>query len=310
MPGSGTGWGMEALPTAAGHVAWEHPPGERDGNVAYCRLGPEDYDRLGLSERHEMDRRLLARTKGMFTPSSRRPPGRDVAIRPDDVFLVSYPRSGNTWMRFLVGNILSDDPIDFTSVHATIPDIYMETRRSLSRKSGPRILKSHEPYDSRYPRVVYIVRDPRDVVVSYYWYQHGHGALDGAETMDEFVLRVVEGKVAYGSWGAHVGGWLDADSVLVVRYEDLHADPAGYLGRVAEFAGLPTDEALIARAVDRSTFTSMRGSDVQRRPGTPSPHRHVRVGEAQNWEGELAAETVALIHGRWGSSMERLAYLP
>src|SRR5881227_2930975 len=85
---------------------------------------------------------------------------RDVAVYPDDVFLVSYPRSGNTWIRFLIGNLIyPNDPVTFANLEQRIPSIYTYPNHVLRRL--PRVLKSHEVFDPRYPRVIYIVRDPR-----------------------------------------------------------------------------------------------------------------------------------------------------
>ena len=95
-------------------------------------------------------------------------PGRDAAVYPDDVFLVSYPKSGNTWMRFLVGNLVfPNDPITFANVERRVPSIYGMSGRKLRLVPRPRYIKSHEPFHSKYQNVIYVVRDPRDVAVSY-----------------------------------------------------------------------------------------------------------------------------------------------
>ena len=97
--------------------------------------------------------------------------GRGLTVFPDDVFLVSYPRSGSTWLRFLIGNLAYPaDPVNFLNVDSRIPDIYLLPDRVLRRYPRPRILKSHEPFDPRYSKIIYIVRDPRDLVVSLYHY--------------------------------------------------------------------------------------------------------------------------------------------
>ena len=73
------------------------------------------------------------------------PAGRRLTVYPDDVFIVSYPRSGNTWIRFLVGNLLDpDDPITFANVELRVPEIYFFSDQQLLALTRPRILKSHE----------------------------------------------------------------------------------------------------------------------------------------------------------------------
>ena len=96
--------------------------------------------------------------------------GTHLKVYPDDVFIVSYPRSGNTWMRFLVGELVFQKEIDFHNLRELIPDIYIYgcTHSFLESLNRPRYIKSHEPYDPRYPKVIYLVRDPRDVAISYY----------------------------------------------------------------------------------------------------------------------------------------------
>src|SRR5437762_8950223 len=89
------------------------------------------------------------------------PAGRRLTVFPDDVFLVSYPRSGNTWTRFLIGNLLHpDQAVSFANVEAIIPEIYFNSDRSLRSHARPRLLKSHECFQPLYKRVIYITRDP------------------------------------------------------------------------------------------------------------------------------------------------------
>ncbi len=76
---------------------------------------------------------------------------RDITIFPDDVFLTSYPRSGNTWTRFLVGNLLhQEEEVTFLSVERLVPDMYKHSDRVLRTLPRPRIMKSHECFDPRY----------------------------------------------------------------------------------------------------------------------------------------------------------------
>src|SRR5271154_483438 len=88
--------------------------------------------------------------------------GRDIAdgrfaILPDDVFLVSYPKSGNTWIRFLLANLIfPEQPATFANIHRLVPDPTDSAKRDFDRLPRPRIIKSHDCYDPRYPRVIYV----------------------------------------------------------------------------------------------------------------------------------------------------------
>src|SRR5580700_5193940 len=97
---------------------------------------------------------------------------RNLAVYPDDTFVVSYPRSGNTWTRFLIASLVfPSEVVTFTNIDRMIPDTSSQSNRALKRTPRPRIIKSHQYFDPRYRRVIYIVRDPRDVALSYYDFQ-------------------------------------------------------------------------------------------------------------------------------------------
>lgn len=94
-------------------------------------------------------------------------------VRDDDIFLVSYPKSGNTWLRFLVANYFVGDQltVDLRNIEIIVPDIYVHNIYYFEKLKGPRIIKSHELFDPRYGKTIYIVRDPRDVALSYWHFQ-------------------------------------------------------------------------------------------------------------------------------------------
>src|SRR5205085_6950732 len=114
-------------------------------------------------------RSTLRRARAAVVPTPPPPAARGLTVLPTDVFLVSYPRSGNTWLRFLLANALRPaEPATFATFGEVVPDIYDETDRELRRRPSPRVLKSHEPFDRRYRRGAYLAPPPADVAVSYY----------------------------------------------------------------------------------------------------------------------------------------------
>ena len=201
---------------------------------------------------------------GMNYLLGRDAPGRNLTIYDDDVFISSYPKSGNTWTRFLVANLIHpQEPVTFLNIEQIVPDPDLRSRNFLKRCPRPRVLKSHHPFDPRYKRVVCIVRDPRDVALSQYHFQIKRGVLNPGHPVEDFVERFVSGDTgAYGSWGQNVGSWLIAryntPGFLLLRYEDLMERPEEELAKVAGLLGLNLDRGQLAKAVESSSADRMR----------------------------------------------------
>jgi hypothetical protein len=167
-------------------------------------------------------------------------------------------------MRFVLANLVSSRPTDFLSLEERVPSIYVSSARHIRRLPSPRVIKSHQAYTSDYRRVVYLVRDPRDVAASYLRYLQRIGAQDKSVTLDVFADGFAKGHgtwLSFGSWADHVTGWLlrrgDSD-FLLVRYEDLLDNPDQWIARVAAFCGIAADARLISDALAKSSSDKMR----------------------------------------------------
>ncbi len=249
--------------------------------------------------------------------------GRNLDVYPDDRFLVGYPKSGNTWLDFMVACLLAQDveDVDFFTIENYVADIYFNNARKLRALSHPRCLKSHEPYDDRYEKVVYIVRDPRDVAVSYYYHHLKLGMWSEQEGLGLFVRKFVDGNLdGFGSWGDHVRGWLekrDGDpDFLLVRYEELKRDTVRALQIIARHVGVDAIPDRLVSAVSWASVENMQKLEsraVER--GHPSFRKvrrdihFVRKGIPGGWENQLAPENRQLIEDAWGDEMRRLGYL-
>ena len=248
--------------------------------------------------------------------------GRNLKLFPDDTMLVSYPRSGNTWTRFLVANLVFPDrEVSFANIESLIPDTSSQSSRALKRTPRPRFIKTHEYFDHRYPRTIYIVRDPRDVALSYYDFQRKYRQIEDGYPLERYVDDFVSGRLVsapWGTWAENVGSWIHTRSghpgFLVLRYEDMLADTLGQLSRVADFLRLPPDAQRLQRAVELSSADRMRKLEQQQQDQWIATRNRrkdipfVRSASSGGWRESLPAACVAQIESAWGKLMTEVGY--
>ena len=248
--------------------------------------------------------------------------GRSLSVRPDDTFIVSYPRSGNTWIRFLVANLLHPtEAVTFANVERLIPDAEAQSSRYLKRIPSPRLIKSHQYFDHRYAKVLYIVRDPRDVVLSYYDFSRKYRHIPDRYPLESYVHDFVNGRLnssGWGTWAENVGTWLAArrgrPGFHLLRYEDLKANTEAELATVARFLGIDPVPERLRSAIQKSSADRMRelertqsGQWVatrDKRPDIPF------IGPAVNgeWKSKLPATATLEIESAWGPLMSHVGY--
>jgi len=246
--------------------------------------------------------------------------GRNFGVYPDDTFIISYPRSGSTWTRFLVANLAHPaETVTFANLDRILPATAVASRRQLKKISRPRILKSHNYYDHRYRRVVYVVRDPRDVVLSEYRFNLKRRTLEDKYPMEQFVTRFVNGEIGdYGSWKENVASWVatrgGSSNFLLLRYEDMVADTAREVAKVAVFLGIKAGPEQIASVVEKSSAEKMRAMEKKESEawvvtkGGRKDIPFVGAATAGGWKSKLPQESIEEIEVAWGDIMTQLGY--
>jgi len=198
------------------------------------------------------------------------------------VWLASYPKSGNTWIRFLVANLVAGEMSSSAQVMTQVPDIHEGIKGQHLFGNHTTVVKTHWKYWTGIPLredmigVVYVIRHPIDVLESNqnYAFQRSGPLREkaSAEEIERFAARWVDDYLGHGgyprfqqfgigTWEEHVRSWTWRGLALprlLVRYEDLVADPAAGLSRIAKFLGLSKSDKDIGLAVERSSRERMR----------------------------------------------------
>ena len=236
-------------------------------------------------------------------------------LRPNDALVVSYPRSGLTWTVFMLRHALTGVPATFGNLNEAIPYLGAHAQVPGILADGGRLIRSHETLDVGPRRVVYLVRDPRSVVLSEYRWQLMSGYFAGS--LSDFVDDFLSGAAnPWGAWDRHVRRWSahqerTSGPLQVVRYEDLRRDPAGELARVLGFLGDETPPDRLEEIVTANDLTAMRQSERDTSiPKVREDLDFVGEGGVAAWRDQLPADASARITARFGETIARAGYVP
>ena len=209
---------------------------------------------------------------------------------PQDIFICGYPKSGNTWMQNLLAGVLygiSTKYLPDNLVQELIPDVHY--KQYYKRFLQFSIFKSHYSPQPEYKKVIHLIRDGRDAIVSYYAMNQALGIKYSLEEM------VIEGKGIISKWHEHTQAWIEnpykAD-ILVIKYEDLHADPLNILLKICHFIDIDRDIDLLNRAISGNTFAKMQEKEDIYGFSTfkNKSERFIRRGKIGSYKDEMPSE--------------------
>ncbi|XP_043540899.1 amine sulfotransferase-like isoform X1 [Chiloscyllium plagiosum] len=190
-------------------------------------------------------------------------------IRDGDVIAVTYPKSGTVWMQQILTLIFSNG--DLAAVQnklpvERVPWVEVPTMCFLTLPS-PRLAVSHLPYHlspeglKKTGKVIYIYRNPKDVVVSLYHFQNYITLLKTPSGFGEFLEMFIEGKVIYGSWFDHIQNWYahrNEFNILFMCYEEMKLDLRTSVQKICKFLGKELDNEKLDTIVKHCTFEIMK----------------------------------------------------
>ena len=254
----------------------------------------------------------------------------NVKLRPDDVWVVSYPKSGNTWTSQIVRLILNRGEIKddknvmeavlfIEAIHKESPLRWPKDANELDKMPSPRAFKSHFSYEmmpcglpcSTPGKYIYICRNPKDVAVSFYHHDRRLSFNPTLEWNQHFEV-FMKGLVFYGDFFDHVLSWWahrDDDNVLFLKYEDMKKDLPAAVASIAKFLKQNISQELIDKIADRTTFSNMKKDrlancewlDSLQKPGET---RFLRKGEVGDWKNYFTLEQKARLDAVYEKRMK------
>jgi aryl sulfotransferase len=245
-------------------------------------------------------------------------------------WLASYPRSGNTWLRAMLTNLLVGRAATAVDIERRIPDLH-RSQSITARGDSPNFVKSHLvlsdelPLLDRTARAIVLVRHPLDVAVSVAHFAARAGTesapIDAAIAAVIALFAETGGCVIdpkwrhFGTWYGHDSSWLDQDSfpTLIVRYESMLTEPEQALRSVLGFCDVLATDAAVTAAVENASLERMRaveaaavGNAVFGRGNRDDPF--VRRGNSGGWRTHVDEGTRTVIRGKFGAELARFGY--
>lgn len=194
-------------------------------------------------------------------------------LRPEDVFIATFPKCGTTWTQKIVQKL--------HEVHCTcaleglgthlleiIPWLENSKVEEIDARASPRYLKTHSPYnhvayDKSVPcKYIYVSRNPKDACVSLYHHARGFAVFGYSGEFADFAELFLQGKVESGCWWTHLKEFYVNSrkmDTLFLRYEDMHSEGEKMIQQINDYIGMPKlSGEMCARVKDETSFKKMK----------------------------------------------------
>ena len=185
-----------------------------------------------------------------------------------DIIILSFPKSGRTWLRVLMGNALQEHlkctndllptlEAMATASYPSIPNFLVDHADGTTYARWDSVDVSKAKYKSK--KIILLVRDPKDVVVSAYFHKSKRKKRAFNATFSDFLRDDVGSLKTYL---AFLNSWANTKDVtdrLIVRYEEMHSEPVAVLRGIFDFAGVKDiSTENITAAIEFGRFDNMR----------------------------------------------------
>ena len=260
-------------------------------------------------------------------------------------WIASYPKSGNTWVRSFLSNYLSDnDDFNFKELKkinqfprehlfkelnvnkndfGDIARNWIPMQTYINLKNEITYLKTHNAMMTinnwRFTDTdntngfIYLIRDPRDVLVSY----SSHTSLSLEETFKVMIgdfNRSLQDGAIMSSWSTHYNSWKNSNfDKIIIKYEDLIENTENYFSKIVSFLNkinnLPIDKDKIKKAILNTNFDKLKS--LEQKEGFDEGHKNefFRKGKIGDWKENLDPKIAKKIEDKFDTEMKELGYI-
>ncbi|XP_073483241.1 amine sulfotransferase-like isoform X2 [Aquarana catesbeiana] len=218
----------------------------------------------------------------------------DLKIRDDDVFLITYPKSGTIWTQQILSLICSEEHRNGTGKIDTTERVQWLEFPSLNpdvdpnSRPSPRLFVSHlsEPFvpqglKNKKAKVIYVMRNPKDVMNSFYHFQKIAVLAEKSPDFQHFFEKFLDGEVYGGKWFDHLQGWYnhkDAYNILFLKYEDMIKDLRSVAKKISTFLGIKLDDKAMDIVIKKASFKEMKTDPLANKENMPEKVIDKRLG--------------------------------
>ncbi|KAG8510949.1 Amine sulfotransferase, partial [Galemys pyrenaicus] len=235
----------------------------------------------------------------------------DFEIRDDDVFITTYPKSGTIWAQQILSLICFEEHRNRTESLLTVaraPFLEYKGLVDLYNRPSPRLFTTHLPYyltpeglKKKKAKVVYVYRNPKDVLISYFYFTNFLTSSEAAENIEIFMKRFLDGKVAGSLWFDHIRGWYEHRhdfNILFIMYEEMKKDLRNSVSKICEFLGKELSEEAMEAILRQASFQNMKHNSLANYELVLDKEPHIRRKEGSflrkgivgDWKTHLTVE--------------------
>lgn len=246
--------------------------------------------------------------------------------RPGDVFIVTMPRSGTTWMETIVYSVLQkgrafDD--DFDDFFARTPFLERHGSQGIEAMRRPGSIKTHLPFNMipqhREAKYICVVRNPKDMCISFHEFLRKIPGVAHSDVSFEIYFNLfLDGRVTYGDYFDHLlQSWSHKDdpNVLFIVYEDMKKDVRPMIRRVADFLGVELTDELLERIATITSFDYLKKAQYNEKLSQKiavhglHPRQVVHKGVVGEWRKIMSEEQSRRLEARFREATQNVQCL-